>query len=64
MADFDGNIDVEKVAKFWPTMELRYRVTSNYIPSLDCHEEVLQQKWVNELGNKKWLDVPSVILDD
>ena len=63
MADIDGNSNVDKMMEFKPTMELRY---------LDIHIKVskqftvqghptLQQKWVNELGEEEWRDIPLVI---
>jgi len=52
MADENGNIDVEKLAEFKPTMELRYLqgLVSTY----------LQQKWINELNEEQWRDIPLV----
>ncbi len=60
MADEKGNIDMDKVAEFKPTMELR-RLKSGLVPSVIKHIEKLQQKWVNELGEYEWRDIPLVI---
>ncbi len=53
MADEKGNIDMDKVAEFKPTMELRLFVT--------IVRKSYQQKWVNELGEYEWRDIPLVI---
>jgi len=64
MADENGNIDVEKLAEFKPTMELRYLSTIMTISSETCITEsehrILQQKWINELNEEQWRDIPLV----
>jgi len=64
MADEKGYIDTDKLAKFTPTMELRFE--HRLIPYLlkeQVFKEFLQQKWTNELGDEQWRDIPLVISD-
>jgi hypothetical protein len=62
MADIDGKIDTDGIAKFAPTMELRYlyRMIPYVVTEFEYHN-VLQQKWINELGDEDWRDIPLVI---
>jgi hypothetical protein len=61
MADIDGNSNVDKMMEFKPTMELRQLATREWLPALNRWEQVLQQKWVNELGDEEWRGIPLVI---
>ena len=65
MADEKGNIDMDKVAEFKPTMELQWYIrTYPDVQNMDFRvfgEKELQQKWVNELGEYEWRDIPLVI---
>ncbi len=47
MADADGYIDMDEIAEFHPTTEVVYEKGKHP-----------QQKWVNELGEHQWRDVP------
>jgi len=52
MADIDGNSNADKMMEFRRTMELRVFVT--------IVRKSYQQKWVNELGDEEWRDIPLV----
>lgn len=55
MADDKGYIDVDKLAEFKPTPEIRYE--QRFAGMLG---KFLQQKWTNELKEEDWRDVPTV----
>ena len=61
MADEKGNIDIDKVAEFKPTMELQWMETGAIHFITNTKQTILQQKWVNELGEYEWRDIPLVI---
>jgi len=63
MADEKGNIDIDKVAQFKPTMELRWCDITDEASNgtREIVARLLQQKWVNELGEYEWRDIPLVI---
>lgn len=65
MADLEGNSNVKELI-FTPTMELRYlHIMVPYMIIVEgtapVYREILQQKWINKLGDEEWRDVPTVI---
>ncbi len=65
MADIDGNSNVDKMMEFHKTVETRWIKGSRVITNMETGnleiENVIQQKWVNELGEEEWRDIPLVI---
>lgn len=63
--DDDIFTDTEKLAEFKRTVEFRELATTDE----SCNNEIcivkskLQQKWINELGESEWRDIPLVISD-
>lgn len=53
--------DTESV--IWsPTMELRIVRMDIFAKNRTLYNDVLQQKWISDKGESKWVDVPKVIL--
>ena len=40
------------------TMELRWSSKAVYDPLTDTEVRVLQQKWIDENGKSKWIEIP------
>jgi hypothetical protein len=42
------------------TNDFRWRVTDEYIPSLDDFKKVLMQRCKDDQGNDIWIEVPTI----
>jgi len=65
MADEQGFIDTDKLARFFKTVETRWdkRLIPYLLVEGEHYTDVIQQKWTNELGDEQWRDIPLVISD-